>query len=347
MTVESSPALVGAVAFLVGVVVVIGSVEVFVETVAEAALGIGVSGFFLTVLLAGTDLENAVLGLAAVLDRLPDLALGTVFGEAVFVLGAAVGLAGVLTPFETDVPRAYLVLMLVSPVGLVALSLDGTLTRFDGLVLTLGYLPLLGVVYHRERGADTRYLGAEEVEATLDDDDFDLDFDLDFAAELEPARLRRLRERNEGAFALAAAVAAVVGMTVGSELAVSGARTLLGVLGVSGLAFGATVVSFVASLEELFLTVEPVRQNRPHLGVGNVVGSTLFFVTANAGVIALVRPIDTGGTVLTVHWPFFLAVLALVGGALFRGRVGRPAGVVLLGTYVAYVAVVLGGDLLA
>ncbi len=347
MTFEASPALVGTVAFLVGVVVVVGSVEVFVETVAEAALGVGVSGFFLTVLLAGTDLENAVLGLAAVLDRLPDLALGTVFGEAMFVLGAAVGLAGVLTPFETDVPRAYLALMLGSPALLVALSIDGTLTRLDGLALTLAYLPLVAVVYRRERSADTRYLGAESPEAMLDDDDFDVDLDLDFAEGFEPERLRRFRERNEGTFALGAAVLSVAGMTVGSELAVSGARTLLSVLGVGGLAFGATVVSFVASLEELFLTVEPVRQNRPHLGVGNVVGSTLFFVTANAGVIALVSPIDTGGTVLTVHWPFLLAVLAVVGGVLYRGRVGRPAGVLLLGTYVAYVGVVLAGDLLA
>ena len=46
-------------------------------------------------------------------------------------------------------------------------------------------------------------------------------------------------------------------------------------------------MSFVASLEELFLTVEPIRQGRPHLGVGNVVGSLLVFVTANAGLIAL------------------------------------------------------------
>ena len=345
MTVEASPALVGAVAFLVGVVVVVGSVEVFVETVAEAALGVGVSGFFLTVLLAGTDLENAVLGLAAVLDHLPDLALGTVFGEAMFVLGAAVGLAGLLTPFETDVPRAYLALMLGSPAVLVALSIDGTLTRLDGLALTLCYLPLVAVVYRRERGADTRYLAAEEMDEMLDSDDDD--FDLDFLEGVEPAGFRRFRERNEGAFTLGVAVLSVVGMTVGSELAVSGARTLLGVLGVSGLAFGATVVSFVASLEELFLTVEPVRQNRPHLGVGNVVGSTLFFVTANAGVIALVRPIDTGGTVLTVHWPFFLVVLAIVGGVLWRGRVGRPAGVLLLGAYVAYVGVVLAGDVLA
>jgi cation:H+ antiporter len=98
------PLLVAGVVFLVGVALVIESVEVFVESVAEAALTLGVSGFFITVLLAGTDVENAILGLAAITGDLPGVALGTVFGEALFILGVAVGIAGVLIPFEVSVP---------------------------------------------------------------------------------------------------------------------------------------------------------------------------------------------------------------------------------------------------
>ncbi|MFC7156746.1 sodium:calcium antiporter [Halomarina halobia] len=341
MPLDVPPAIVGVLSFLIGVGLVIGSVETFIEAVAESALALGVSGFFLTVLLAGTDLENAVLGFVAVLDGLPGLALGTVFGEALFVLGAAVGVAGVLTPFETDAPRSYLLMMLGAPALLLVLALDGTLTRFDGVLLTVGYLPLLVAVYGLERRANTRYLSAEEVEAfeeqaldggteAADDDLLDLDLDLDIRW------LDDLRARHEGRYRLGVALLAVGGMTVGSELAVSGAQVMLGVLGITGLAFGATVMSFVASLEELFLTVEPVRRGRPHLGVGNVVGSTLFFVTANAGVIALVRPIDTGGAVLAVHWPFFLVSLALVAGMLARGRVSRVGGATLLAVYAAY-----------
>ncbi|WP_254538201.1 sodium:calcium antiporter [Halomarina litorea] len=345
--------LVGAVVFLVGVVLVVESVETFVEAIAESAVALGVSAFFLTVLLAGTDLENAVLGLAAVLDGLPAVALGTVFGEALFIFGVAVGVAGVVTPFETRVPRPYLLLFLGTPALFFALAMDGTLTRFDGVVLTGAYLPLVVAVYVLEAGSSTRYLASEELgegvaagdggreeeegEGDGDDEDeggFDLDLDLDDVVESE--RLDALRERHEGWYRLGVALLAMAGMTVGSELAVSGARGLLSAFDLSGLAFGATVMSFVASLEELALTVEPVRQGRPHLGVGNVVGSALFFVTANAGVLALVRPIDTGGAVFTVHWPFFLLTLVVVAGAFLRGRVGRPVGVLLLGTYAAY-----------
>lgn len=342
--------LVGIVVFLVGVVLVVESVETFVESIAEGAAALGVSGFFLTVLLAGTDLENAVLGVAAVVENLPAMALGTVFGEALFIFGAAVGLAGVLTPFETTVPRSYLVLFLVTPALFFLLGLDGTLSRFDGVVLTLAYLPLLVAVYLLEAGSTTRYLSAEELAEGVetdgdgdehenerdgegtDEEGFDLDLDLD----VDSDRLDAFRERHEGGYRLGVALLAMVGMTVGSELAITGARGLLSALGVSGLAFGATVVSFVASLEELALTLEPVRQGRPHLGVGNVVGSALFFVTANAGVLALIRPIDTSGAVFTVHWPFFLLALVLVAAVFSRGRVGRAGGTLLLATYAAY-----------
>lgn len=314
--------LIALVLFLVGVVLVIVSVEAFIESVAESALALGVSGFFLTVILAGTDIENAVLGLAAVIEGLSGLALGTVFGEALFVLGAAVGLAGCITPFEMTVVRSYLLCMLGAPVLLFVLAFDGTLSQFDGVALTLAYLPFLGIVYAIERNQRTRYLSVEG--RALEDESSAID------------GTSSLRARYDKWYQLGVVLLCVLGMTVGSELAVSGAGELLGVLGVTGLAFGATIMSVIASLEELFLTLEPVRQGRPHLGVGNVVGSVLFFVTANAGVIALVRPIDTSGTVLTVHWPFFLATLVLVTVMFSRGRVSRADGVILLGLYAAY-----------
>jgi cation:H+ antiporter len=121
---------------------------------------------------------------------------------------------------------------------------------------------------------------------------------------------------------------------------VTGARGILATFGLNGLAFGATILSLVASLEELFLTVEPVRQNRPEVAVGNIVGSTLFFVTVNAGVIALVRPIVISTEVFAIHWPFLLGALVLVLGFLYRGALTRLEGILLLVVYAAYWAAI-------
>ncbi|MFC7214221.1 sodium:calcium antiporter [Saliphagus sp. GCM10025334] len=346
--------------FLVGVATVIYSVEVFIEAVAQSAISLGVSGFFLAVILAGVDLENGILGVTAAFVDLPALALGTVFGEALFVLAVAVGIAGLLVPFRMNVPVVYLALLVLVPLPAFAMSASGTIDWRGGALLTALFVPLLGGIYWRESRSETRYLLAEEVgeaielegtgmverssvegstnggriggsaDSTTDQWDLDLDLDLDLD-EFVPALAHR-----SGPFNLGVAMLAVGGLTAGSLLTVFSAEGIFVAFGISELAFGATVLSFIASIEELALTVEPVRRNRPELAVGNVVGSTVFYVTANVGLIAMLRPVHTTGAVMTVHWPMFAACLFVVVIMLARGRVTRSGGATLLVLYIAY-----------
>ncbi len=79
-----------------------------------------------------------------------------------------------------------------------------------------------------------------------------------------------------------------------------------------------------------------VRRNRPELAVGNVVGSTAFYTTANVGLIALLHPIGTGENVLTVHWLFLVSCMLVVTVMLTRGRATRTGGIVLIGLYAVY-----------
>ena len=338
--------LLSTVVFLVGIVVVIYSVEEFVEHVAEAAVGLGVSTFLLTVVLAGTDLENAILGGAAVLGRLPDVGFGTVFGEALFILCAAVGLAGVLVPFEIETPSRYLGLVLVSPLPLLAFIADSDLTRIEGVALVLLFIPLLWLIYRWEQAQDTRYLepeddfGEDSAETTVEGEtsaegDRDGDGESAMMGDGGTASSDSVGTR-ETAKRVGIVLATILGMTVGSELAVEGARGLLVFSGIAGLAFGATVMSAIASLEELFLTIEPVREGRPEVASGNIVGSMLFFVTANAGVLAVIQPLTINPAVFTVQLPFFLSALVLVLVFLYRGRVTRLEGLVLLTVYIGY-----------
>jgi cation:H+ antiporter len=378
------PELLFAGLFVLGVLMVIYCVEVFIEAVAQSAVSLGISGFFLAVILAGVDLENGVLGITAAFVELPDLALGTVFGEVLFVLAVAVGIAGILVPFEAELPRVYLFMLLGVPLPAFVLSLDGTLGWTEGALLTGLFLVLLSYIYWHESHSETKYLLSGEVEEVVDieapideggaggvtnggrnaperespaatgdgrpdgeaggdgrpdgergvDEDgekeaeWDLDLDFD--------RLVPDLEERSGVFNLGVAVLATIGLTIGSLITVSSAEGIFVALGISELAFGATVLSFVASLEELALTVEPVRRGQSHLAVGNVVGSTVFYVTANVGLIALVHPISTGGAVMSVHWPLFAVCLLLVTGMLAYGRVTRLGGAVLCGLYVLY-----------
>lgn len=303
---------------LIGVALVLWSVERFVDTISEAAVGIGLSPFLLTVLFAGTDLENAVLGGAAVLGDLPDVGVGTVFGETLFILCAATGLAGVLVPFTVETPRRYLALTAASPMLLLALGYDGQLSRLDGALLVAAYGAALALLYRWEQTGARSYLKIED--------------------DLEEEEGSRSPLAALGVLALA-----TLGMTVGSQFVVEGSKGVLAWLGLSGLAFGATVLSVVASIEEVFLTVQPVRRGQPEVAVGNIVGSMIFFVTANAGILALLRPLRLPAGVFTVQLPAFAVALAGVLALLAWGRIPRAAGAALLVAYAAYLAVSILG----
>jgi cation:H+ antiporter len=47
--------------------------------------------------------------------------------------------------------------------------------------------------------------------------------------------------------------------------------------------FGATIVTAVLTIEDLFLTVRPIRLGVPEIGIGNVIGSLIFSVTGHRG----------------------------------------------------------------
>lgn len=82
--------------------------------------------------------ENLVTGGAAAIGNLPQIALGTVVGSAVFMLTAGLGVALMLVPMEVRVPKAGGVAMIVS---LLLFTIfvwpDGDVSRVEGVLLLL------------------------------------------------------------------------------------------------------------------------------------------------------------------------------------------------------------------
>jgi cation:H+ antiporter len=77
---------------------------------------------------------------------------------------------------------------------------------------------------------------------------------------------------------------------------------------------------------------------RPDVSAGNLVGTLLYFVLFNLGLIALITPVRVDPLVARLDWPFLVGATWLAAVLLWRGRVGRLAGALLLAAYAAYVA---------
>jgi cation:H+ antiporter len=91
-------------------------------------------------------------------------------------------------------------------------------------------------------------------------------------------------------------------------------------------------------VEEVIRQAIPARENRPEVSARNLVGTLLYFLWFNLGLISLLAPIRVNPQVITFDWPFLVAVTWLATLFFALGRVGRAEGAALLCAYARYVA---------
>lgn len=301
--------------FLGGAVLLVYSVEKFIGNLVKTASLYGISVFLLAIVFAGMDFENWVFGVSAVLKGTPDVALGSAVGSAMFLMGVAVVVGGLVTPFDSDTPRDYLFLLALSPLLLLPFLLDGILSRFDGLALLSLFALFLAYIVWRERSEGKAHIRDEEVEEAME--------------ELEEV------EREDWLYPVLMIVF-LFGIVFGAEFSVRGAKEIVQGMGFDGTIFGMTVVGLVMSLEEVLLVVEPVREGEVSVATGNIVGSLIFFSLGNVGLLALIEGFTVSGAVLSFYWPVLLITVFLIVVFLARGRIGRGEAVVLAGVYLLY-----------
>ena len=110
--------------------------------------------------------------------------------------------------------------------------------------------------------------------------------------------------RWSGWINLGLAMVAICGIIIGAATVSTGTDQILNRYGIEGTVFGATIVTAVLSIEDLFLTVRPIRKGVPEIGIGNVIGSLIFSVTGKLGIVVLAGgSVAIGSSVLHWHLP--------------------------------------------
>lgn len=301
--------------FLLGIGLILWASERLTDGVLATATLFAVSAFFVGALVSGFEPENLVTGVVANFQGLPQVALGTVIGAAIFMLLGGFGAALLIIPMEVEIPRSGVLAMLTSllPFGWVLLN-DGMVSRLEGLLLLLVWGALMVWLYW----TSPILLSARS------------------EGEVEAGTGNPQSRRH--AFVLV--VAGTLGLFVGAELVVWGATGIIQGFGVSETFFGMTIVAIGESVEETARMVSPARRGRSDVALGNVVGTTVIFLTLNLGLIALVRPITVDPWVLKFHVPFLIGCVVFVGALLMTtARLDRRVGAALILLYLFYLAV--------
>lgn len=293
-----------------GIALVLWGAERFTDGAVSTATRYGLSTFYVGTVVSGFEPENLVTGGAAAIGNLPQIALGTVVGSAVFMLTAGLGVALMLVPMEVRVPKAGGVAMIVS---LLLFTIfvwpDGDVSRVEGVLLLLVAAGLMVWLYRESPFFKRQH---EEGDA----------------------------KESSGVKVIALLALGTGVMVTGAELVVHGVRGLLTTVMLSETFLGMAVVGMGESLEETARMVTPARRGHPELAWGNVVGTIVVLLTFNLGVIALLSPIAADPFVLRFHVPFLALCTLGVAAVLLAGRkVGRRTGAVLVLLYVVYLGV--------
>lgn len=331
--------VIGAVLVLVlGGVVLTFCVEKLISYLTRATLELKVSLFALAIIFTGFEFDDTILALVLSAGGLESAALGTALGTGLAIIGVTLALAAIIKPFPVDLPTDYIVLFAVAPLLLIPFVLVGTLTFVHGVLLLGAFALMFAYLIWREYQRDIPVFRNTELGEELQaDGGFRT---LTTVSEIPEDRLVGNRPAA-GWFWIALSVLALMGIVFASMLLEAGSEVVIDGFGIEETVFGATILTVILTFEDLMLTIEPVRRGVPEIGVGNVIGSVLFSVTGNVGVIMLLSELNISTSVLTFHLPAVIIVTALAAYFLYEGHLKRWHGYLLGGLYIAYWVIAL------
>ena len=282
------------------------------------ALSYGVSILIigLTIVAIGTSMPELLVSVQAALAGKSDLAIGNVIGSNIANIGLILGATGLITPLRVKATllRREIPIMIGITLFATALTLDGAISRADGVLLLLAFAAFSALFYFlARREQDTR----DQLLSELDD------------AAPAPDR-SRLREF----FYL---LLGIVALVIGSRLMVEGAVNLARFIGVSELIIAITLVAFGTSLPELAASLSAAFHKETDLAIGNVVGSNIANLLLILGVTALVQPIAVDRAEVQFEFFVMIAFAVLLIPFMRKQRLGRRGAALFLGAYILFI----------
>ncbi len=134
-------------------------------------------------------------------------------------------------------------------------------------------------------------------------------------------------------------VAGLILLPAGGELVVRGSVRLSGLLNISPLVVGVTVVGFGTSLPEVVVSINAALSGSPGLAVGNVVGSNIANSLLVIGLPALFAPVIVDTRAVLRDGVGLLGVTIVFIGICLHGLLNAWLAIILLALLCLYVAI--------
>ena len=310
-----------------GLAILVGAGDALVRGAVALSLRFGIPAIIVsaTVVAIGTSAPELLIGVKAALEGAPGIALGNVVGSNTANVLLVLGVPAVIVPLAASGSDAHrnCWFMIAATLLFSALVLTGVVPLWGGIALVALSLVMIG---------DSIWLGLKARAANTG-----AGMDAEAAEQAELAELEDADPDMPPWKIAALLLAGVIGLPLGADFLVSGARGIALSVGISETVVGLTLVAIGTSLPELATTIAAALRRQADVAIGNVIGSNIFNVTAIIGAAAIVTPLEVPAEILARDlWVMIAATLVMLPFVLLNRPIGRITGVCFLIAYAIY-----------
>ena len=312
---------------LAGLLFIIKSADVLIDSTSKIAKKYGVSSFVIgiTVIAFGTSTPELAVGLVSAANKTNQLTLGNIVGSAVSNTALIVGIAATVFPLtvkDSVVKREIPMLIAVQCALAFMVLYDNELTRLEGIVLMLGFI---GFIFYVVKNAK------KSMPVSIDGEG-DLDTDGDGNQVPDNAKQDKLLKL------ILFSVLSLAGLFVGGNLTVGNSTKIAEIFGLSETVIGLTVVAVATTLPELITSIMAVKKKEPDIVLGNCIGSNLFNILLVLGASSTIHPIAVQGDMTVDLITATLLTVVVFFVSLFTKKVPRLFGLLLMTGYFFYLS---------
>lgn len=299
---------------LVSLVMITKGADWFVESAVTISEKSGIPKIIIgatIVSFATTAPEFTVSAMAAYLNHV-EMTVGNAVGSAICNIGLVLGAVIVIKaiPVELNGFTRKGGFMLGSALLLFAVSYDGVVSSFDGILLLLVFV---GFLYYNYRLQRAVFDGNEELR--------------------EKVPLSQLKKD------ILLFIAGALLVVIGSRILVDAGITIAEWLGVPEMIIALTLVALGTSLPELITAVSATLKGHQDISIGNILGANTMDIALILGASSQIRPLTILPQSLNYDFPFMIALmLLLIIFGITGKKLERWEGGLIICVYFGYVA---------
>lgn len=267
--------------FLLGILMLWGGSEFITRNIGRLARSLGVTELVITVLGVSvlSSLPELTISLFATLKGQAAISIGNVIGSNFVTLTFVTALCALIRPIaiHEQVQSRESSWMILSSALVLVLSIDGRLSRSEGILLMLVYIPYVrSVLKTASDGVESRPEAAPKILTVI------------------------------------LAVLGVFGVIAGSKIALDSGSVLGAAMGIPPLAMGVLLFAFGTSLPELTISLSATFKQKSDVTIGEVYASNIFTQLVVLGICCVLRPMEVDPGLISFAMPFLVLAAVVI-----------------------------------